>query len=381
MKTDSTAIQRLVEVSLLFLKMGFIAFGGPVAHIAMYRQEVVTRRHWLTDQEFLDLLGVTNLIPGPNSTEMVIHIGLRRAGWAGFFLAGLCFIVPAMSIVLVIAWLYSRFGTTPQAGWLVTGIKPVIITIILHAFWGMGRTAIKDRLAVIVGIASVVFYFLGMHPIYVLLICGSVVMLIQNASRLRTFRIPAAIALSSGIAVPALLAAPFSLGLLFLTFLKIGAVLYGSGYVLLAFLHADFVERLGWLTEGQLLDAIAVGQVTPGPLFTSATFIGYLLAGVPGALLSTLGIFLPSFLFVALSSSLIPYLRNSPWLSSFLDGVIVASLGLMAGVTWQLAASSLTTPISLIVALISGALLVLFKVNTTWLIFAGALAGYIFRLG
>ena len=206
-------------------------------------------------------------------------------------------------------------------------------------------------------------------------------MLIENASSLRTSRIPAAIALSGGMAIPAMFAVPFSLGVLFLTFLKIGAVLYGSGYVLLAFLHADFVERLGWLTEGQLLDAIAIGQVTPGPLFTSATFIGYLLAGIPGALLSTLGIFLPSFIFVAGSSSLIPKIRNSPWLSSFLDGVIVTSLGLMAGVTWQLAVSSLTTPISFIILLVTGALLLLYKVNTTWLILAGALTGLLFRSG
>lgn len=374
-------ITSALDIALLFLKLGFTAFGGPAAHIAMYRDEVVRRRKWLTDQEFLDLLGVTNLIPGPNSTEMAIHIGLRRAGWAGFLLAGLCFILPASGIVLVLAWFYVRYGNAPQAGWLLAGVQPVVIAIILQALWGLGRKAVRGVLTALAGVVALAMYFINLHPILILLICGLGLMLIEN------LRLPGKVNLSPVLipikVVPliATIAVPVSLGILFLTFLKIGAVLYGSGYVLLAFLRADFVSRLGWLSDRQLLDAIAIGQVTPGPVFTTATFIGYLLGGVPGAVLSTVGIFLPSFIFVALSSQFIPRLRSSPWLSSLLDGVNMASLGLMAGVTWQLARVSLFNPISFVILLISGILILKYNINTTWLIFAGALSGFLFHLG
>jgi chromate transporter len=374
-------ITSVLDVAWLFLKLGFTAFGGPAAHIAMYRDEVVTRRQWLTDQEFLDLLGVTNLIPGPNSTEMAIHIGLRRAGWAGFLLAGLCFILPASGIVLVLAWFYVRYGSAPQAGWLLAGVQPVVIAIILQAFWGLGRKAVKGALTALAGVAALALYFVNLHPVLILLICGLVVMLVEN------FRLPGKVDLTP-VLIPiniipmiAAVTVPFSLGILFLTFLKIGTVLYGSGYVLLAFLHADFVTRLGWLTDSQLIDAIAIGQVTPGPVFTTATFIGYLLGGVPGAVLGTLGIFLPSFVFVALSSQFIPRIRGSRWLGSLLDGVNVASLGLMAGVTWQLARASLVHPVSFAILVLSGILILKYNINTTWLILAGALSGFLFHLG
>lgn len=370
----------LLDVALLFLKLGFTAFGGPAAHIAMYRDEVVTRRKWLTDQEFLDLLGVTNLIPGPNSTEMAIHIGLRRAGWAGLLLAGTCFILPASLIVLSLAWLYVRYGSTPQVGWLLAGVQPVVITIILQALWGLGRKAVKGPLTALAGLLALALYFLNLHPILILLVCGIGVIIVENIQRLRSMNLHTHLIFLNGVSLAVVSTAPFSLSLLFLTFLKIGAVLFGSGYVLLAFLRADFVTSLGWLNDRQLLDAIAIGQMTPGPVFTSATFIGYLLGGVPGAILSTVGIFLPSFIFVALTSPFIPRLRSSPWLASLLDGVNVASLGLMAGVSWQLARASLTQPLSFILLLLSAVFIFKYKVNTTWLILASAIAGFLFRI-
>lgn len=375
----STRSQALGEVATLFLKLGVTAFGGPAAHIALMHDEVVTRRQWLSDQEFLDLVGATNLIPGPNSTEMAIHIGFRRAGWAGLLVAGLCFIAPAMLIVLGLAWLYVRFGSTPQAGWLLYGVKPVVIAVIAQALWTLGRKAVKGPLLAAVGVAVAGLYFLGINEIALLAAGGLVVMTAVNLQRLRTL-------LASGLIAPlhlgltslapaALAATPFTFATLFLTFLKIGAVLYGSGYVLLAFLRADFVVRLGWLTDQQLVDAIAIGQVTPGPVFTAATFIGYLLGGTPGALLATLGIFLPSFFFVAISNPLIPRIRSSTWLNSLLDGVNVASLGLMAAVTWQLGQSALVDPVTIVLGLVALVLLLRFRVNSTWLIAGGAIVG------
>jgi chromate transporter len=371
----------LRDVALLFLKLGFTAFGGPAAHIAMYRDEVVARRKWLDDQEFLDLLGITNLIPGPNSTEMAIHIGLRRAGWAGLLLAGTCFILPASVIVLLLAWLYVRYGSMPQAGWLLAGVQPVVIAIILQALWGLGRKAVKGPLTALAGLFALALYFLNLHPILILLVCGIGVIIVENLHRLRSMNLHPQLILINSFPLAVVSAPPFSLSLLFLTFLKIGAVLFGSGYVLLAFLRADFVTSLGWLNDRQLLDAIAIGQMTPGPVFTSATFIGYLLGGVPGAILSTVGIFLPSFVFVALTSQFIPRLRSSPWLASLLDGVNVASLGLMAGVSWHLARASLIHPLSYIILLLTGIFIIKYRVNTTWLILAGALAGFMFRMG
>lgn len=379
---DRSPSQRLREVAALFLKLGITSFGGPAAHTAMMHNEVVKRRKWFSEQEFLDLIGATNLIPGPNSTEMAIHIGYLQAGWPGLLAGGICFVAPAMLIVLAIAWAYLKFGSTPQVEWLLYGIKPVIIAIIIRAIWNLGRKAVQSLLLAIAGLVILILYlFFHVNEIALLFVGGLTVMVIANFQRLRQQHISSLfIAPFSGLnpSLFSLLAsAPFSLPILFLTFLKIGAVLYGSGYVLLAFLHADFVARLGWLTDQQLIDAIAVGQVTPGPLFTSATFIGYILGGVPGALLATLGIFLPSFAFVAVSNPLIPKMRNSAWVSSFLDGINVASISLMAVVTLQLGQASLIDPPTIIIALISLALLLRFKINSTWLIIGGAIAGLI----
>jgi chromate transporter len=371
---------RLWEVAGLFLKMGFTAFGGPAAHIAMFHDEVVRRRKWVDDQEFLDMLGATNLIPGPNSTEMVIHIGYVRAGWPGLIVAGSAFILPAMLIVILLAWIFTRYGSTPQAAWLLYGIKPVIIAIIAQAFWGLGRKAIKGRLTALVGIVALVLSFLNVNEVYLLFGGGLIVMAIENLHRSEKIELKALLLPLSGLAVPGLAAAPFSLSLMFLIFLKIGAILYGSGYVLLAFLRADLVTRLGWLTDQQLVDAIAIGQVTPGPLFTTATFIGYQLGGLSGALLATLGIFLPSFVFVAISNPFIPRLRNSPWASGFLDGINVSALGLMAAVTWQIGAASLTDLYTFCLAVAAGFVLFRYKINATWLILAGAALGLLSSL-
>jgi chromate transporter len=377
MAPDHARWQRLAEVAGLFLKLGVTAFGGPAAHIAMMRDEVVRRRAWLDDQRFLDLLGATNLIPGPNSTEMTIHLGFLRAGWCGLVVGGACFILPAMLIVMALAWGYVHFGTTPAVGWLLYGVKPVVIAIIVQALAGLIPQAIKGPLTAVVGLGTLVLYALGVNEIALLGIAGVVVMLGHNVQRWQQSRVASVVLALGGVPLPALAVTTFSLPLLFLTFLKIGAVLYGSGYVLLAFLRADFVVRLGWLTDRQLLDAVAIGQVTPGPVFTTATFIGYVLAGVPGALWATLGIFLPAFIFVAISNPLIPRLRNSPWASGLLDGVNIASLGLMAAVTWQLGRASLIDLLTVAVALLSAGLLLRYNINATWLIAGGAVVGFL----
>jgi len=368
--------KQLAEVAALFLKLGMTSFGGPAAAIAMMHHETVKRRRWLSDQEFLDLVGATNLIPGPNSTEMAIHIGFLRAGWPGLITGGVCFIVPAMLTVLLLAWVYVRFGAMPQAGWLLYGIKPVVISIIVQALWSLARKAVKDPLTAVVAVIVLVLYFRGISEIALLFVGGLIVMLAGNFQRIRRQGLATVLVPLGGLGVLSQVSIPFSLPSLFFTFLKIGSVLYGSGYVLLAFLRADFVVRFGWLTEPQLIDAIAIGQVTPGPLFTTATFIGFILGGTPGALLATLGIFLPSFIFVAISNPLIPKVRNSTWISGLLDGVNVASLGLMAAVTWQLGRASLTDPLTILIAIISFLLLTRFKVNSTWLIVSGALIGW-----
>ncbi len=371
--TEPSGLGRLPEVIRLFLRLGLTAFGGPAAHIAMMRDEVVRRRRWVDDQHFLDLLGATNLIPGPNSTEMAIHLGFVRAGWPGLIAAGACFIGPAMLMVLALAWAYVRFGATPQAGWLLYGVKPVVILIVAQALWSLGKKAMNGPLVWVVGVAVFGLYLLGFNELALLFAGGLFVMLAVNLRRWRWGGAAALVPLLPfGVSY---LPMAFSLPFMFWIFLKIGSVLYGSGYVLLAFLRADFVVRLGWLTDRQLLDAVAIGQVTPGPVFTTATFIGFLLGGLNGGLLATLGIFLPSFVFVALSNPLIPRLRGSPWAGALLDGVNVASLGLMGAVTLQLARASLVDPLTLLLALAAGLLLFRYKVNSTWLIAAGALVG------
>jgi len=363
------------ELAGLFLKLGLIAFGGPAAHIAMMREEVVHRRRWMSDQRFLDLLGATNLIPGPNSTEMAIHIGYARAGWPGLIVGGVCFIAPAVIIVLALAWAYVRYGTLPEAAAVLYGIKPVIIAIVAQALWGLGRTAVRTILLGMLGAATLTLYLLGVNEIALLAGGAVVTMLAVNASRMRAAQLPALLPLAMAPAAQAAAVTAFSLSTLFLTFLKIGAVLYGSGYVLLAFLRGDFVVRLGWLTDRQLLDAVAVGQVTPGPVFTTATFVGYLLGGWGGALLATLGIFLPSFVFVAASHPFIARLRRSPWAAALLDGVNVAALALMAGVTWQLGRAAIVDWLTAAIAAASVIVLFRFRINSAWLIAGGALAG------
>ncbi len=376
----------LRELAGLFLKLGSTAFGGPAAHIAMMEAEVVRRRHWLTPAEFLDLLGATNLIPGPNSTELAIHIGYRRAGWPGLLVAGVCFILPATLIVTAIAWAYVRFGKLPEASALLYGVKPVIIAVVIQALWALGKTAVKTKLLAAVGIIAVIACFLGGNELLVLFGLGFAMMTIQATSKTHPasaggfmplfVTIPGAsmtVAAATGVA----LATPFNLSLLFFFFLKVGAVLFGSGYVLLAFLRADLVERWGWLSESQLLDAIAVGQFTPGPVFTTATFIGYLLSGPTGAIVATVGIFLPAFIFVALSSPLIPKLRASPLAGAFLDGVNVASLALMAVVTWQLGAAALVDWVTILLAVAAAALLIRWRINSAWLVLGGAAVGLI----
>lgn len=368
---------RLVELARLFTVFGFTAFGGPAAHIAMFQDEVVQRRRWMDEKEYMDLLGATNLIPGPNSTEMVIHIGYRRAGWRGMIVSGVSFILPAMLIVLALSWAYVRFGTLPQVEWLLGGIEPVVLAIVAQALWFLGRKTITGLFPALIGMASVGLYLWGVPPLWILLISGLVGLVSRNYRRL--LRLPVLIITMPLASLSSTTSAsqPFSYWMLFLTFLKIGAVLYGSGYVLLAFLQADFVERLGWISQQQLLDAIAIGQVTPGPVFSAATFIGYILGGVPGALLATLGIFLPSFIFVAISNPLIPRIRNSPWAAGLLDGVNCASLGLMAGVLVELSRSNLNNPFGLTLALLSLFILVRLRVNATWLILGGGFAGWL----
>ncbi|MCY1019967.1 chromate efflux transporter [Pyxidicoccus sp. MSG2] len=407
---EATAPDRataLKELALLFLRLGTTAFGGPAAHIAMMEDEVVRRRKWLTRDEFVDLLGAANLIPGPNSTELAIHIGHRRGGWPGLVVAGVCFILPAFLIVGAIGWAYSRFGSLPRVDALLYGVKAVIIAVVLQALWGLLRNVVKTRLAAAVGVVSVTAAFLGVHELLLLLLAGLAVLLWRAGERSRrrppgpplaqdpvparaaTREAPPASPGGSGSTTAAVLplwpvvpvtgalatAVPFSLSGLFLFFVKVGSVLYGSGYVLLAFLRSDLVERYGWLTEAQLLDAVAVGQVTPGPVFTTATFIGYVLGGASGAVLATVGIFLPAFIFVALSGPLVPRLRRSWVAGAFLDGVNVASLALMAVVTWQLGRAALVDAWTVGLAAVSAVLLIRFRVNSAWLVLGGGAVG------
>jgi chromate transporter len=342
--------------------------------------EVVERRRWLTREEFLDLLGAVNVIPGPNSTEMAIHVGLL-AGWRGFLIAGICFILPAVAIVTVLAWLYVEFGTLPQAASILRGVKPAVIAVVLQAMWRLGHDSLKTPLQVLVALLSVGLSVLDVHELLVLLVGGIVAWAGWWIARRRKRATPAtclgvlpiAFANAAGGAV-----APVSLLSVFLFFLKVGTVLFGSGYVLLAFLRADLVERWHWLDEGQLLDAVAVGQVTPGPLFTTATFIGYLLQGFPGAMVATVGIFLPAFFFVAISGPLVPRLRRSPGAAAILNGVVASSLALMAVVSWGLARGALVDWPTRGLGVISAVLLFRYKVNSAWLVLGGAACGWLF---
>jgi len=375
---------RLKEVALLFLKLGTFSFGGPAVYIALMHHETVRRRRWIDEQRFLDLVGATNLIPGPNAAEMAIHLGLIRAGWSGLIASGALFILPGMAATLLVAWAYVTYGSIPEVGWVLYGVKPVVIGIVIEALWKLGRKGIKGPTTAIVGIGIAALYILGFNEIALLFGGAAVVLLIHGGRHYLKHGLAAfaTIPVLSQMPLTTLFTSvvPFSQTTLFLSFLKIGSVLFGSGYVLLAFLRSEFVVRLGWLTNQQVLDAVVAGQITPGPVFSSATFVGYLLGGWPSALLATLGIFLPSFLFVGLLSRILPYVRKSPWAATFLDGVNTASLGLMAGVTVQLGQTAIIDIFTIVVLLAT--LLVIFrlKVNPIWLIIGSGLLGAIYKL-
>ena len=361
------------DIAGVFLKLGTIAFGGPAAHIAMMEEEVVVRRKWLTRQQFLDYLGATNLIPGPNSTELAIHIGHLCGGPAGLVIAGACFILPAAIIVTAIAYLYVRFGQLPIAGGVLYTLKPVVIAIVVQALIRLSRTAIKSRMLAATAAAAVVATALGANELVVLIGGGLVA-----AAAVRPARpVAPAPLLLSPVVIASATTTPASLLAIFALFAKTGAVLFGSGYVLLAFLRADFVDRLHWLTDRQLLDAIVVGQITPGPVFTTATFVGCVIAGWQGAVVATVGIFLPAFVFVAASGPLVPRLRRSPTAGAALDGVTVASLALMAVVTWQLGRAALPDVVTWTIASISLLLLLRYRVNSAWLVGAALAVGLV----
>ena len=382
-ETKSPQRPTLKELAALFLRLGATSFGGPAAHIGLLQNEVVHRRGWVSSETFLDLLGATNLIPGPNSTEMAIHLGHKLRGWKGLIVAGVSFIVPAMTIVMALSWAYVRFGSIPALGGALYGIKPVMIAVVGQALWSLGRACLRTRVLLGFCVVDIVAMAVGFHELAILFGTGFGVALFETARRRITSRDVRSYSLTLALlptalistAADASLQTAFSMRLLFLTFMKIGAVLFGSGYVLLAYLNTDFVERLGWLTKQELLDAVTIGQITPGPLFTTATFVGYLMAGPLGGIVATVGIFLPSFVFVALSAPLVPHLRRSESTAAFLNGVNVASWVLMAAVTVDLATSSVLDLPTLALALGSLVALIRFRVNSTWLVLVGAVVG------
>ncbi len=374
---------RLAELALVFLKLGTIAFGGPAAHIAMMEEEFVRRRRWLTETEFLDRLGMANLIPGPSSTEVAIFVGYTKRGWKGLLVAGSCFILPAAILVAAIAAVYVRYGALPQVEGILYGIKPAVIAIILQALWSLGRTAVKTWWLAVIGGIAIVLNGAGVAPLLVLAIAG---MASSAALWSRLRQGPALAGISSfgklGLiagSVAGVAAAPLSLLRLFLSFLKIGSVVFGSGYVLLAFLRTEFIQHLHWLTEKQLIDAVAVGQFTPGPVFTTATFIGYVVAGVPGAVVATVGVFVPGFVLVAVSGPLLPRLRRSAVAVAVLDGVVVGSLALMAVVAWELGRASIVDWMTLMILVMSAGLLLRFRINSAWIICGAGLVGWLAR--
>lgn len=381
MRSDRDHKARLGELALVFLRLGTTAFGGPAAHIAMMEDEVVRRRRWMTREEFLDLLGAANLIPGPNSTELAIHVGHRQGGWAGLLVAGVSFILPAVLIVTAFAWAYVRYGSLPEVAGILYGVKPVIIVIVLQALWSLGKTAVKTKFLAVVGLAGIALTWLGVHELLILAGAGLLVVLVRVVAQHDRRSLSVCSISQFAFLLQSTATSTFGLLPLFLFFLKVGAVLYGSGYVLLAFIRADLVERWHWLTETQLLDAIAVGQVTPGPVFTTATFIGYVLGGYQGAIVATLGIFLPAFFFVALSGPLVPRIRRSPAAGAFLDGVNVAALSLMVLVIYQLGRASLVDIKTVLIGVISGFILFRFRINSAWAVLGGAIVGWILSAG
>jgi chromate transporter len=356
-----------------------VSFGGPAAHIALMRHEFVERRQWLGDREFLDLVGATNLIPGPNSTEMAIHIGLQRAGWPGLVVAGACFILPAVVIVGLLAALYVRLGSLPETQALFYGVKPVVVAIVAIALWRLARAAIGSWWQAVLAVAAVAASLMNVHELTLLAVCGILGGLASVRGTQQSVSLGAVALATPGVLPVGGAAGAVTSGTLALVFLKAGAFLFGSGYVLLAFLRADLVERLGWLTERQLLDAVSVGQFTPGPVFTTATFIGYLLEGPRGAAIATIAIFIPAFIFVALSGPLLPRIRKSRAAGGVLDGVNVGSLALMAVVTWQLGRVTVVDRATVVLAALSLIALLRLRINPAWLIAAGAAVGWLAR--
>ena len=387
---------RLAELAKLFFKLGVIGFGGPAAHISMMEDEVVKRRNWLTSEHFLDLVGATNLIPGPNSTEMAIHVGYIYAGWLGLIVAGICFILPAVLITAGFAWIYVLYGSVPQVMPLLYGIKPAVLAIIFNALWRLGKKAVKTRklLIIALGVAALVL-LLKLNETIALLMGGFLGMLWllipdkynlpEDKANLLVGSITIGATLKATAAsVTTVSAANISLWQLGWFFLKVGSVLFGGGYVLIAFLQGELVDQLHWLTQQQLLDAIAIGQFTPGPVLSTSTFIGYIIAGVPGAIVATVGIFLPSFFFVAALNPLIPRLRASKWTRAFLDAVNVSALALMAVVTLQLGFATLIISkppfvdfLAVAIALVSAVLAIRYNINAAWLVLGAAVIGWI----
>lgn len=361
----------LSEIFKVFFKLGILGFGGPLAHVAMMRKEVVERRKWLSEQEFMDLLGATHLIPGPNSTELAIHVGHTMGGIRGLFVAGVSFITPAFLCVLGFAVTYVNYGSLPAFEPILAGIRPVIIAIVIEALVKFRRSAIPKVQTAILALIALILIFLNVNEILLILgLAGIYALLYQRSSKILSL---APIAL-----LPSVVSGITS-GSIFYFFLKIGSVLFGSGYVLLAFLQTELVDERMWLTQKQLLDAVTVGQFTPGPVFTTATFIGFLLKSYEGAILATLGIFIPSFFFVALSAPFLKYLRSSTFFGKFIDGVNAVSFALLAKVTFDLTRSSFVNPVSVLIGIISISLILKYKnLNSAWLILCGGACGYFY---
>jgi chromate transporter len=370
---ESPATRRLAEVARVFLKLGTIGFGGPAAHVAMMRDEVVVRREWVSEQEFLDALGATSVIPGPGSTQMAIYLSRRRAGWLGLVVGGACFILPAMSIVLALAWAYVRWGTTTVGRGLLYGITPVVIGIVADAVIGLGRLAIRSARLAALAVGVLVGYALDVNVLLLLLAAGGFEMLARNHGRLRPPGSAAVVLVASSIASGR--RGGVARAEVFLEFLKLGVVVFGSGYVLFAFLQRDLVGGLHWLSPQQLTDAVAVGQLTPGPVFTTATFVGYLVAGFWGGIVATFAIFLPSFLIVAAFGWLVPVLRRSSWSAAALDGVNAGAVALIAGVTWDLGQVAIVDVLTALLAVASFVVMARWRPNFAWLIAAGAAVG------
>jgi chromate transporter len=363
----------LAEVAAVMAKLGTVAFGGPAVHVAMLRDEAVRRRRWLEDAEFLDLFGAVSVLPGPSSTQLAIVLSRRRAGWAGLVLGGVCFIAPAMTIVLGLAWAYRLYNSTPTGAGVLYGVRPVVVAVVVVALWELGRSAVRRPWFVVIGVGAVVSYFAGINVLVPLVAGGVAVSVVENHHRLSGS--PALLPMLPVIStVAATRARPGSLAVLS-EFAKLGVVVFGSGYVLLAFLRADLVTHLHWLTERQVIDAVAAGQITPGPVFTTATFVGYLLGGIPAALVATAGIFVPSFVMVSALEPLVGRIRRSVWLGPALDGVTVAALGLMAGVTVDLGRAAIVDPVTGLLAAAGLAVMLRWRPNGAWLVAGGAAIG------